>query len=83
VYRSLSGNYDGSIVVGFISVWTIWYIRYEKLKKIIKNDIKDIDWYTLPVQRNKNYSLLFVSLVAVMLLCKPLLTLLNELDNEI
>ncbi|MES9946092.1 MAG: hypothetical protein ABW080_14145 [Candidatus Thiodiazotropha sp.] len=79
VYGIISGNYDAPIIVGFITVWAAWYIKYVKLKieKSIKNDANDIDWYNLPVQRYINYPVLVLSLIAVMFLCVSLLIVLN------
>jgi hypothetical protein len=74
-YGIWAGNYEGPTVVGFVLVWVIWYIRYIKSKaeKDIENNKTRVDWYSLPVEKYLNFSVLAISLVIMMLLCVSLL----------
>ena len=81
VYGIWSGNYDGPIAVGFIAVWAVWYIKHvkNKVENSVDNEGTEIDWYSLPIQRYIDYSVLVISLVIVMLLCVSLLVVINIL----
>lgn len=79
VYGMWSGKYDGPIIVGFISIWAVWYIKYiiSKVEKSVKNEVTEINWYTLPIQQYIELSVLVLSLLAAMLLCLSLLVAVN------
>lgn len=67
MYGIWFGNYDGPIIVGFISEWAACYIVYVRLiiEHSIENEANEIVCYTLPLQRYINYPVLVLSLIAL------------------